>query len=78
MTHITRKLFILETLSYTAVIVQEMAELSTFCDKSIKLCMISTRHVTNNSETYSYVCPEITNLKKRLIIIFLLRTVSTN
>ena len=47
---ITRKRFILETFSYTAVIVQEMTELFTFCDKSIKLCMISTRHVTKNSD----------------------------
>ena len=50
MTLITRKRFILETFSYTAVIVQEMTELFTFCDKSIKLCMIPTRHVTNNSD----------------------------
>ena len=49
MTLITRKRFILETFSYTAVIVQEMTELFTFCDKSIKLCMISTRHVKNIS-----------------------------
>ena len=36
MTLITRKRFILETFSYTAVIVQEMTELFTFCDKSIE------------------------------------------
>ena len=82
MTLITRKRFILETFSYTVVIVQEMTELFTFCDKSIKLCMISTRHVKNHfwygsrlifslDSRPTYVLKS-QNLKKKLTIIFLL------